>query len=198
MTAPTTLVYTSLMIETTARDFLIFGDAVRERAERDSQSVAMIATDLGASRAVAAKATWLAGAYPQAVRARLGNKVLSDLRPSHLEAAALAPEAIRVQLLLRAAREKLGVRAVKRLAADHADGGHRSTVTISGGDDLFSSARAVNAYLEFTDAQLSRLLAGPRGAAIKTLARAGAALAMRIGDNGLTQISQSNGGAACP
>jgi hypothetical protein len=153
---------------------------------------------LGASPAVAAKATWLAGAYPQAVRAKLGNKALAALRPSHLEAAALAPEAMRAQLLLRAAREKLGVRALKRLAADHAHGGHRGTVTISGGDDLSSSARAVNAYLEFSDEQLSLLLAGPRGAAIKTLAHAGAALAIRIGDKGLTQLSQSNGGAVCP
>jgi hypothetical protein len=189
--------YTELMTGTTAKDFLVFGDAVRDRAERDSQPVATIAADLGASPAVAAKATWLAGAYPQATRAELGSEVLADLRPSHLEAAALAPEGTRAQLLLRAAREKLGVRALKRLAADHANGGHRDTVAISGGDDLASSARAVSAYLEFNDDQLSRLLAGPRGSAIRTLAQAGAALATRIGDNRLTPTSQSNGGTAC-
>jgi hypothetical protein len=192
------VVYTVLMAGTTAKDFLVFGDAVRDRAERDSQPVAAVAADLGSSPAVTAKATWLAGAYPEATRAELGSKVLADLSPSHLEAAALAPEGMRAQLLLRAAREKLGVRTLKGLAVDHAHGGgRRGSVAISGGDDLTSSARAVNAYLEFSDDQLNRLLAGPRGAAIRTLARAGAELATRIGDHELTPTSQSNGGTAC-
>jgi hypothetical protein len=91
--------------------------------------------------------------------------------------------------LLRAAQEELGVRALKGLAAGQGRGRHGAAVATSGGDDLTSSARAISTYMAFNDEQLERLLAGPRGSAIKALARAGAALAMRIGDSSLTSAS---------
>jgi hypothetical protein len=182
--------YPWFMNGTTAKDFLVFGDAVRDRAERDHQPVVDVATDMGASPAVAAKAKWLAGAYSRATRAQLGNEVLGRLSPSHLEVAARAPEGMRVQLLLRAAQDKLGVRALKRLATAGYDSERRgSTMVISGRDDLTSSARAISAYMAFDDEQLDRLLAGPRGVAIKALAQAGAELAMRIYGSKITSVS---------
>jgi hypothetical protein len=189
--------YDVLMTETTVQDFLVFGDAVRDRAEHDSQPVAKIAADLGASPAVAAKAAWLARAYPHAARAELGRTVLADLSPSHLEAVALLPGRARTQLLLRAARERLGVRTLKKIVSDHPIGARRETIAVSGGEDLARSMRAISSYLEFNDDQLRRLLAGPRGSTIKALARAGAALSTRIGDNSL-RTPQSNRGTVCP
>jgi hypothetical protein len=183
------------MIMDNANEFLVFGDAVRERASLDSQPVATIAGNLGASPAVAAKASWLASVYPAAVRKEVGVKILGDLRPSHLEAAAVAPEDVRSQLLLRAARDRLSVRALKRLAAERARGNGHATMAVSGGDDLARSARAVGTYLEFTDPQLRRLLAGPRGPVIRDLALVGAALAARI--EGDTSTPQPNGAITC-
>lgn len=170
------------MTESTAIEFLSFGDSLRNRAQRDNQSVAILAADFGVSPSVAAKANWCAGVYRQQERSRLGRDVLTRLKPSHLEAAARAPEDARQQILKRAAREKLSVRSVKRLAATSSPNVRPplTPVVTFGADDLVSSARAISAYLDFNDEQLDRLLAGPRGSAIKTIARSGAALAERI------------------
>ena len=161
----------------TALDYLAFGDAIQQRMRLGRATTAQVADDMGISHSVAAKASWLAAAFTAADRARLGHSTLRALNSSQLEAVACLPEPARSALLRRAAKEGLGVRALKELAPSAAATPGSTPTTSIGAPQV---AKAVDTYLHFDDEQLRRLLAGPNGPTIKRLARSGAELAARI------------------
>lgn len=161
-----------------ASEFLGLGDALRERAIRHGEPVAAMATDADLSVQVAAKAHWLAGIYGERERRQIGTAELAKLTASHLEIVARCPSRTRVELLRRAAREKLSSRHLKQMIPR--DSGAAGATVLGATNDLDSAARALETYRRFDEDGLRRLLGGPNGRLIRKLALAGERLAARI------------------
>jgi hypothetical protein len=161
-----------------ADQILSLGDTLRTGSASTGHPVRRVAAFLGFSAELGVKAAWLAGRYSPNERAEIGTEALSTLTRTHLETAARVREPKRTALLRRAAAEQISARKLKAMVLAMPS---RSEPRISGAaGDLISSARAVEHYINFDDVGLKKLLSGPNGAAIRSLARAGRALAARI------------------
>jgi hypothetical protein len=164
----------------TATGRLDLGDEVGRLATSDG--LARAAEQLGITPAAAQKARWLAHAYGGAERTKIGSECLQSLSPSHLEAAFPAGPA-RIDVLKRAANDGLSVRDTRALAQRAVDAAVNTTgVTVTGAaSDLSSASASMIRYAQWDDSRLARLLSGPNGDTIRTLALAGRALSDRLG-----------------
>jgi hypothetical protein len=136
-----------------------------------------IAASLFISEQALRKYSWLSRRYGPEMREKLGTDVLETLGTSHLEVVASLAEPQRLRLLRRAASDSLSVRELRALAPQSQG---EDEPEIYGGSDLNRAAKALKAYAEWPDAALSKLLAGPRGRAVRTLAEHGERLSMRL------------------
>jgi hypothetical protein len=171
--------YTELMSDhLNGWDVLHHGDAIRQRVRLDGSTVAQVAADAGLDLQSTIKANWLAGAYPEKMRAELGRDVLAALTPAHLEAVIRLEPGSRVKLLRKAAADHLTVRALRKRVGERPT--RRGAVTTTTPDDLERAVKAMETYAGFDDSALRRLVTGPNGRKIRNAADAGRVLAARI------------------
>jgi hypothetical protein len=144
--------------------------------------LAQAAAELGVPAGSAEKVCWLARVYPPELCACLGDDILCRVRVSHLEVAAALPSDVRRQLLRRAAKESLSVRALKMEIAElrAKPAATNGAVTIGGSAQLEGAAKALDMYVTWPDENLACLLSGANGDVIRRLAKAGVRLNDRM------------------
>lgn len=162
-------------MQMTAAARLEEGDQILARLGT-STSPSTLAVELHVSVVYVEKAAWLARAFTPADRDELG-AVLDAVTPSHLEAVAKLPAAVRIDLLRRAHEGNLSVRAMKAIAAQAGDAAGDGA---RGAPDLQWATKAVQMYARLDGRGLGHLLGGPNGSAVTSLVKAAVALGRKI------------------